>query len=96
MTRWERLRLRAFRRDGFRCRECARYGRHVPAERAHHAWPREDWPEYEWELWNLVSLCAGCHDRMHDRHMRQLTELGEYWRRRTVPPEAGGAGEALR
>lgn len=86
MTRWEKLRARAFRRDGYMCRECARYGRHVPAERAHHAWPVEDWPEFEWALWNLVSLCLSCHDAMHDRHSRQLTALGEAWRRRTKPP----------
>lgn len=74
------------RRDGYRCRECARFGRLTPAERAHHAWPKEDWPEYEWEAWNLVSLCAACHNAMHDRDTRQLTALGEAWRRRIVPP----------
>lgn len=87
MTRWEKLRARALRRDGFMCHECARYGRRVPAERVHHAWPVEDWPEYEWQLWNLVSLCMGCHNAMHDRGTRQLTALGEAWRRRTRPPD---------
>jgi len=84
--RWEALREQAFRRDRYRCRECARFGRMVPAERAHHAWPVEEYPEYQWALWNLVSLCSGCHDAMHDRGTRELTERGMYWLRRTKPP----------
>ena len=87
-SRWENLRAAAFRRDRFRCRECARYGRMTQAERAHHVWPAEEYPEYSWELWNLLSLCRGCHDRMHDRSTRELTELGRYWLRRTKPPRA--------
>ena len=86
-SRWEHLRDAAFRRDKYRCRECARFGRRSPAERAHHAWPAEEYPEYQWALWNLVSLCRGCHDMMHDRQTRQLTERGRYWLRRTKPPD---------
>ena len=90
-ARWEHLRLLAFRRDKFRCRNCARYGKRVDAERAHHAWPEDEYPEYAWCLWNLVSLCEGCHDAMHERGSRKLTALGLYWLRRTPPPprEAG-------
>ena len=84
--RWESLRHWAFRRDGYRCRECARYGRRVEAERAHHVWPAEEYPEYAWCAWNLLSLCKGCHDKMHDRNTRELTALGLYWLRRTSPP----------
>jgi len=85
-SKWERLRAACFRRDGYCCRECIRYGRHVPAARAHHAWPVEGWPEYEHELWNLVSLCESCHDAMHERRSRRLTALGERWRRNVSPP----------
>ncbi len=42
--------------DGYRCRESARYGKRVEATTVHHVWPAEDYPEYAWELWNLISL----------------------------------------
>ena len=47
--RWRRKRMRILRRDGFRCRECGRYGLAVDATTVHHAWPAEDFPEFEWE-----------------------------------------------
>ena len=81
-TRWKHLRARALRRDRYMCRECARYGRQTEAERVHHAWPAEEYPEYRWALWNLVSLCLPCHDRMHNRGTRELTALGREWMRR--------------
>ncbi len=84
--RWQSLRKRALKRDKYRCREAARFGLSVPAEVVHHIWPAEDYPEYAYCLWNLVSLSAANHDRMHDRDTRKLTPLGERWRRRTTPP----------
>ena len=75
--RWRRLRERALRRDGYRCQEAKRYGKAEPAE---------DYPEYAYCLWNLVSLTAENHDRMHDRLTRKLTALGTYWKNRTPPP----------
>lgn len=47
-ARWRRLRARVLRRDGYRCRESARYGMIVQADTVHHVWPVEDWPEYAW------------------------------------------------
>lgn len=84
--RWVRLRAQALRRDRGLCRECSRYGKVVEASTAHHAWPAEDFPEYAWCLWNLVSLCSKCHDAMHDRVTRALTPQGERWRKKTPPP----------
>lgn len=84
--RWQHLRKLALRRDKYRCQEAARYGISVEAEVVHHIWPAEDYPEYAYCLWNLVSLSAAAHDRMHDRVTRKLTALGEHWRRKTIPP----------
>ena len=75
--RWRNLRKLALRRDRGFCREAARYGRRVPAE---------DYPEYAYCLWNLVSLSASAHDAMHDRDTRKLTALGLSWKNRTPPP----------
>lgn len=85
-TRWRRLRERVLRRDQYRCRENARYGRRVEATTVHHIWPAELYPEYAWCEWNLIALSSAAHNAMHDRETNQLTELGEGWRRRTAPP----------
>lgn len=89
-TRWRRLRERVLRRDKYLCRENARYGRRVEATTVHHIWPAELYPEYAWCEWNLISLSTAAHNAMHDRETNQLTELGEGWRRRTIPPPSGG------
>ena len=86
--RWRRLRQRALRRDGFRCCEAARYGRMEEATVVHHIWPAEDFPEYAYCLWNLLSLSQSAHDAMHDRITRNLTALGIAWKNKTPPPGA--------
>ena len=73
---WRRLRERILRRDGYRCRDAARYGKAVEATTVHHVFPREEFPEYQWEPWNLVSLAGDVHDQMHDRVTGTLTEKG--------------------
>lgn len=87
--RWQTLRARALKRDGYKCREAARYGRQVQAEVVHHIWPVEDYPEYAYCLWNLISLSASSHDAMHDRKTRKLTALGLAWKTRTPPRSTG-------
>ena len=84
--RWQSLRQQALRRDGYRCGEAARYGRVEAATHVHHIWPAEDYPEYAYCLWNLVSLSESAHDAMHDRRTRKLTAAGQRWKNRTPPP----------
>lgn len=60
--RWRRLRRLALNRDKDRCREAARYGLSREAQVVHHIWPAEDYPEYAYCLWNLVSLSQAAHD----------------------------------
>ena len=85
-TRWQRLRERILRRDGYHSREAARYGNlRVEANVVHHCWPAEDYPEFSWEPWNLISLTEEEHRSMHNAD-GSLTELGESWRRRCRPP----------
>ena len=74
--RWEKLRARVLRRDNYLCQESKRYGKMVQATTVHHIFPREQYPEYEWEPWNLISLCDKAHNEMHDRNTGQLTEKG--------------------
>ena len=75
--RWLHLRQCILRRDNFMCQDSKRYGKMVPAEMVHHIFPREIFPEYQWESWNLISLCNKAHDAMHYRTTRELTDKGK-------------------
>ena len=75
-TRWKKLRDRILRRDGYKCQLSARFGRNIQADTVHHIFPREQFPEYQYEPWNLVSVSARMHDRLHDRNTNQLTREG--------------------
>lgn len=86
--RWQSLRQQVLRRDRHCCQEFKRYGKAVEATTVHHIWPVEDYPEFAYCLWNLVSLSSAAHDAMHDRRTRKLTALGLRWKNRTPPPSA--------
>lgn len=64
-ARWRQTRERALRRDRYQCQECKRYGRVRQATTVHHIIFLEDCPEKAYDLTNLVSLCATCHNRKH-------------------------------
>ena len=74
--RWEHLRASILKRDGYICQESKRYGRIVQANTVHHIFPREDFPEYQWQPWNLISLSNEQHEAMHYRSGKELTEKG--------------------
>jgi transposase len=69
----ERVRLRTslhmklareccFERDNYMCRSCGQRGGRL---NAHHVWPFQRFPEWKYEIWNLVTLCRRCHDAFH-------------------------------
>ena len=82
--RWLRLRESVLRRDGYQCQISKRYGRRVQATTVHHVLPRTEYPEYQWEPWNLISLCAERHDELHDRNTGALTDEGKRLRERIL------------
>lgn len=82
--RWLRVRARVLRRDGYVCQESRRFGRVRQADTVHHVFPRELFPEWQWEMWNLVSLAGDVHDQMHDRVTGELTEKGRQLLRRVA------------
>jgi len=70
----DRVRLRAsldmklvreacFERDDYTCRSCRQRGGKL---NAHHIWPFQRFPEWKYELWNLMTLCKRCHDDFHN------------------------------
>ena len=82
--RWNRLRERALMRDNYLCQMSLRYGRHVSADTVHHIFPVKEYPEYQWELWNLISLDGSVHNSMHDRDTDELTDAGRDLMTRTA------------
>ena len=58
--RWQRLRLAAFTRDKYRCRECGRPG----ALEAHHVIALEDGGAV-YDLENIATMCRDCHVEHH-------------------------------
>lgn len=71
--------------DGYRCQIAKRYGRTEEAQVVHHIYPAEEYPEYAWQDWNLVSVSLATHNKLEDRQTGELTELGLALQRRTVP-----------
>lgn len=83
-AKWEHLRSLILRRDGYQCQLSKRYGKMVKADMVHHIFPAEDFPEYIYEPWNLISLCTSAHNTLHDRQSRALTEEGIALLKRTA------------
>lgn len=75
--KWKRLRESILTRDGYMCQYCKRFGKRRQADHVHHVLPREFFPEYSYTPWNLISLCKECHDKMHYRSDRTLTDTGK-------------------
>lgn len=76
-TKWQKLRQRALRRDGYKCQLCARYGRQKEGTTVHHAFPAEHYPELQYNINNCVTLCTQCHEKCHYRASHELTEEGK-------------------
>lgn len=75
-SRWKKKRDSILRRDAYTCQLCKRYGKMTGAHHVHHIFPYENYPQYAFENWNLISLCQNCHNRMHYRDTHELTEEG--------------------
>lgn len=77
-NRWEHKRSMVLRRDGYICQVCkVEKKKAVQAKVVHHIFPREDYPQFAFENWNLISLCSQCHDEMHNRFNDKLSKKGQ-------------------
>lgn len=74
--RWKKLRERILKRDGYLCQYYKRYGKRMEATVVHHIFPAEEYPQYQWCEWNLISLSNEAHEKMHDRNTREITPCG--------------------
>lgn len=74
--KWDHVRKSALRRDSYMDAYAKRYGKAKAAEIVHHIMPREEFPEYQYSLWNLISVTRVTHNSFHDRETDELTEAG--------------------
>lgn len=81
--RWHKKRDRILRLDGYIDKVESRFGRTIEATLVHHIYPRDEYPEYEWEDWNLISVSKSTHQRLHDRNTGKLSKEGQALMRRT-------------
>ena len=72
-ARWKRKRAWIFKRDGYMCCRCRRYGKKTPATVVHHKKHVDEYPELAYEDDNLESLCNACHNKAHP-------EKAKHWR----------------
>lgn len=74
---WRRKAKSIMRRDGYIDQWILRTtGRTVPAEVVHHILPREDFPQYAMEDWNLISLSRNTHNKVIHTIKGKLTNEG--------------------
>ena len=74
--KWKKIRAKVLRRDEYLCRECKRYGKTTLATTVHHIKPASKYPEIRFNINNLYSCCANCHNTFHDRNTDGLTDKG--------------------
>lgn len=84
-SKWKKKRKKILRIDGYVDRIEKRYGRIVDATVVHHIYPADEYPEYAWSDWNLISVSLATHNKLENRKTGELTKLGIELQRRTVP-----------
>ncbi|HBF66482.1 MAG TPA: HNH endonuclease [Clostridium sp.] len=85
-SKWKSKRAKILRRDGYMCQLSLRYGKRIDADTVHHIYPVENYPEYAFCDWNLISLSSTMHNKLHDRITNKLTDLGNVLKNKTIPP----------
>lgn len=84
--RWQAKREAILRRDKFECQYFKRFGKHREAEHVHHIFPADEFPEYAFADWNLISLSKEAHNMMHERTTGALTAEGKKLQERVKRP----------
>lgn len=83
--KWKRKRERILRMDGYKCQIAKRYGRTEEAVVVHHIYPADEYPEWAWCDWNLISVSLATHNQLENRKTGELTQMGLDLQKRTVP-----------
>lgn len=75
-NKWVALRKTALIRDKYMCQNCKANNKMINATCVHHIFPIQSYPQFSYELWNLMSLCDKCHDEMHNHYTGELSKKG--------------------
>ncbi len=84
-AKWKKKRAKILRLDGYRDVVAGWYGRTAAAQMVHHIYPAEEYPEYAYADWNLISVSYSTHKKLENHMTGGLTELGKQLMRSTVP-----------
>lgn len=84
-AKWKKKRLHILRRDGYLCQIAKRYGKTEEAKVVHHIYPADEYPQWQWADWNLISVSQTAHNQLENRKTGELTELGMRLQRKTKP-----------
>lgn len=84
-SKWKKKREHILRLDGYKDRIELLYGRTVEAQIVHHIYPAEEYPQWQWCDWNLISVSKATHNRLENRTTKKLTALGQALQDRTEP-----------
>lgn len=84
-AKWKKKRLHILRKDGYLCQIAKRYGKTEEATVVHHIYPAEEYPQWQWADWNLISVSQTAHNQLENRKTGELTELGLKLQRKTKP-----------
>lgn len=79
-ARWEHTKRIVMRRDGYKDKVAARYGKMIPAELVHHIIPLDEAPDLALDLHNLIAVSQATHNRLHNPD-GSLSLLGKNLRR---------------
>ncbi len=74
--RWQDLRKRILKRDKYLCQYYKRFGKRIDATVVHHIFPSDEYPQWAYCEWNLISLSNDAHEKMHDRNTHEITAEG--------------------
>lgn len=64
-VRWKNLRRRVLAKAKYIDQMRIREGITEEADTVHHIFPREMYPEYQWETWNLIAISGKTHRQLH-------------------------------
>lgn len=81
--RWKKKQQHILKLDNWTDRVMKRYGVTREATTVHHIYPADEFPEYQWDDWNLISVNLGTHNKLENRKTGELSELGKELQRRT-------------
>jgi hypothetical protein len=78
-SRWQKLRLEAMQRDGWKCRSCRKDSEDGVTLNVHHIYYESGKAPWEYTLNMLVTLCEDCHKAIHDKQKELLFSIVGNW-----------------